>query len=192
MPKLGARPIVVYCSIWRSPSELPAARPLADVALDTDWLAVLVIDHVDLGQLDEQRRAVMHFELHLQAAADKLLGRDAVHALRPWAHELDAAARDDECLESVRAQVCEQLQHRLIDHFRLEPARPRMSGCCDPLPDGVVEFIGSHAGMRRCHQLHQAFHARCGDGFHIALEQRGEWLPRFPFGMLGREGLHTI
>ena len=43
--------------------------------------------------------------LHLGAAADDLLRRDAVDALDPRAHELHAAARDDEGLEAVGPQV---------------------------------------------------------------------------------------
>ena len=58
----------------------------------------------------------------LAAAADDLLGRDAIDLLRPRPHELDAAAGNNEGLEAVRAQIGEQLEHRLIDHLRVEAA----------------------------------------------------------------------
>ncbi len=63
--------------------------------------------------------------LHLGAAADDLLGRNAVDLLRPRAHELDAAAGDDEGLEAVRAQVGGQFEHRLIDHLGKQPLGDR-------------------------------------------------------------------
>ncbi len=58
-----------------------AIGPAADVLLDADRLAGLVVDEVDLRQLDEHRLAVAHLELHLAAAADDLLGRDAIDLL---------------------------------------------------------------------------------------------------------------
>ena len=58
-----------------------------------------------------------HLELRLAAAADDLLGRDAIDLLRPRPHELDAAAGNDEGLETVGAQIGEQFDHGLIDHL---------------------------------------------------------------------------
>ena len=76
----------------------------------------------DLRQPHEHGLAVAHLVLRLDAAADDLLGRDAIDLLRPRAHELDAAAGDDEGLEAVRAQVGEQFDHRLIDASRCRAA----------------------------------------------------------------------
>ena len=56
-------------------------RAPADVRVDADRLACLVIDEVDLGQAHEHRLAVAHFEFRLDAAADHLLGRDAIDFL---------------------------------------------------------------------------------------------------------------
>jgi len=47
---------------------------------------------------------------------------------RPTPHELDAAARDDEGLEAVRAQIAEQLDHRLVDQVGVGPVEPRVPG----------------------------------------------------------------
>ena len=69
----------------------------------------------------------------LAAAADDLLGRNAIDLLGPRAHELDAAAGDDEGLEAVRAQVGEQFEHRLIDHLGVELAGLRMLRRGDPV-----------------------------------------------------------
>ena len=82
----------------------------------------LVVDEVDLRRLQEHRLAVAHLELRHADAADDLLGRDAVDLLGEDAHEFDAAARDDEGLEAVGAQVGEQLEHRLVDAGRCTAA----------------------------------------------------------------------
>ena len=81
----------------------------------------------------------------LAAAADDLLGRNAIDLLRPRAHELDAAAGDDEGLESIRAQIGEQFEHRLIDHLGVEPLGLRMLRGGDPVLHDLVEFLGRHA-----------------------------------------------
>jgi hypothetical protein len=70
-----------------------------DPGLDAHWLALLVVDQIDLRELDEDGPSVAQFELQLAAASDNLLRRDAVDALRPGTHELDAAARHDVGLE---------------------------------------------------------------------------------------------
>ena len=74
------------------------------------------------GSLTQHGLAVAHLELHLAAAADDLLGRNAIHLLGQGAHELDAAAGDDERLEAVRPQVGEQFEHRLVDHLGVQAA----------------------------------------------------------------------
>lgn len=51
---------------------------MADVLVDREGHALLVVDEVDLGELDEGGRAVAQHKLQLAAAADDLLGRDAV------------------------------------------------------------------------------------------------------------------
>src|SRR5262249_4437050 len=75
-------------------------RASANVALYPDWLAFLVVDKIDLRQTDKHRFAVTQFKFCFDAAADDLLRWDAVSLLHPWAHELDAAAGDDEGLEA--------------------------------------------------------------------------------------------
>ena len=52
--------------------------PAADVLVDADRLAGLVVIEVQLRQTHEHGLAVAHFELRLDAAADDLLRRDAV------------------------------------------------------------------------------------------------------------------
>jgi hypothetical protein len=48
-----------------------------------------------VGLARENRFSVAYLELGLDAAANGLLGCDAVNALAPLAHELDATAHDD-------------------------------------------------------------------------------------------------
>ena len=74
----------------------------ADVLVDADGLVGLVIIEVQFRQTHEHRLAIAHFKLRLDAAADDLFRRDAINLFRPRAHELDAAAGDDEVLEAVR------------------------------------------------------------------------------------------
>jgi hypothetical protein len=63
----------------------------ADVLLDADGFAFLVVNKIDLRQFHEHGLAVAHLELEFAAAADDLFGRDAIDFLGPRAHELDAA-----------------------------------------------------------------------------------------------------
>ena len=53
-------------------------RPAADMLLDADRLAGLVVDEVDLRQPKQVRRAVLHLELRLDRRPHHLLRRNAV------------------------------------------------------------------------------------------------------------------
>jgi hypothetical protein len=79
-------------------------------------LPAFIIIEVQLRQPREHGLTFPHLERGLDAAANDLFGRDAINFFRPGAHELDAAAGNDESLETVHAQVGEQFDHRLIDH----------------------------------------------------------------------------
>ena len=89
--------------------------------------------------------------------------------------------------ETIGAQAGEQLQHRLIDHLRVEPARPRMSRRRDPIGSDLLEFLSGHAGMRGHHQLDDRRFAAGQRDIQIALERRGERLGLTPLGMLRRQ-----
>src|SRR5207237_6448670 len=75
--------------------------PSADVLIDADRFPGLVIYEIHFRQAYENRLAVARFILRLDAAADDLLGWDAVDLFRPRTHELDAAAGHDEGLKAV-------------------------------------------------------------------------------------------
>src|SRR5450755_35007 len=94
-------------------------RPAADMQIDADRFAGTVVDEAQLGKTHQHWLAVAHLELHLAAAANDLLRRNTVGFLGPGPHELDAAAGHDEGFEAIRAQVCRQFQHRLINHRRV-------------------------------------------------------------------------
>ena len=114
-----AVPAVAHCSICRSPSELPNAaigrRPMCR------WIPTglpsLSSIRSSSGSLMSTGLPSSDLELQLAAAPNDLLRRNAIDTLGPRAHELDAAAGDDEGLEAVRAQVGEEFQHRLVDHL---------------------------------------------------------------------------
>ena len=64
----------------------------ADVLLNADRFAHLVVDEVDLGKLDKNLLAVAQLDFQLAAAADDLLGRHSIDLLAEDAHEIDTAA----------------------------------------------------------------------------------------------------
>src|SRR6185295_5157615 len=82
-------------------------RPAADLAVDADRLARAVVDEDEVRAAPQHGLTVLHLELHLLLAADDLLGGNAVGLLGPGPHELDRAARDDEGLEAICAQISE-------------------------------------------------------------------------------------
>ena len=150
-------------------------------------LPALSSTKLDLGQAHQHRLAVPHLELRLDAAADHLLRGNAVDPLRPGAHELDAAARDDERLEAVRPQVGEQLEHRLVDHLGVEPPGPGMLRRRDPVGDDPVELLGGRAGVRGHGHLEERVLAARERRLHVALQHRREGLLVRPLRVLRGE-----
>ncbi len=114
----------------------------ADELVDADRFAFVVVYEIDLGDADQDRAILPHFELGFDAGADHLLGRDAVHVLDPGAHELDAASGDDVGPEIVGPQEIEKLQHGLVNHLGVETSGPGVAGAGNPVQD-------ESAGTRR-------------------------------------------
>ena len=167
-----------------------AQRPIC--WLMATGLSALSLLKLKLRQAHENRLAVAHLEPGLDAAADDLLRRDAVDALAPLTQELDAAARDDEVLEPVGAQVGEQFEHRLVGHFGEEPAGLRMLRGGDPILDDPPELHGGHARVGGHDDFEQRLVAGGERGPQVPLEQRGERFRGLPLGVLRRKGLHTV
>ena len=155
-------------------------------------LPSLSSNEINRGHLHGYRLAVAHFKLQLAAAAYDLLGRNAIDLLRPRAHELDSAARDDEGFEIVGAKVGEQFEHRLIDHLGERAPGLRILRRCDPVLHGLIEFRGRHPGVRSCDDFDDAALAACQGGFQIALEQRSKGFFVLPLRVLRREHLHAV
>ena len=139
--------------------------------IDGDGLAALVVVEVHFRQSHENGLAVAHFKFCLDAAADDLFRRYAVNPLRPRTHELDAAAGDDVILETVRAQISEYFEHRLIDHVGIGLAAFRMPGGGDPVFRYLLEFHRGHARMRRHDDFKQGALAAGHRFLIVALEQ---------------------
>ena len=165
---------------------------MADVLVDADRLAFLVVDEVQLRQPDQHRLAVPHLELRLDARADHLLGRHAIDLLGPWPHELDAAAGHDERLVAVCTQVRQQFDHRLVDHLEHRALRHRILRRRNPVLDDLLELVGRHAGVSRHHDLEQGLVASREGALDVALEHGRERLLRLPLRMLRREGLDAV
>ena len=72
-----------------------------DMGVDRDGLAFLVAKEVQLGLAHERRLAVLDDISGDDAAADHLLGRNAIDGIAEGAHELDAAAGDDRPVSNV-------------------------------------------------------------------------------------------
>lgn len=67
----------------------------ADATVDGNRLALLVINEVDLRETNDDRIAVAELKLRLHAAANHLLGRNAVDLLGEDTQELNATAGSD-------------------------------------------------------------------------------------------------
>ncbi len=163
-------------------------RAAADVLLNADGFAGLVIDEIQLRQSHDDGLTVAHFILRLDAAADDLVRRDAIDAFRPRPHELDAAAGDDEGLEAVGAQIGQQFEHGLIDHFCVEFPCLGMLRRGDPVGHNLLELLGGHARMSGHRHFQQRFFTAGERGLHVALEHRGEGFLVLPLRMLPARG----
>ncbi len=122
--------------------------PAANVLVDGDGFAVFITVEVQLRQTHEDGLTITDFKLCLDAAADDLFRRDAINLFRPGAHELDAAAGNDEVLETVGAQVGEQFEHRLINTLGVRPFVFWMFRGSEPVLDDLLEFHRGHARVR--------------------------------------------
>ena len=125
--------------------------------------------------------------------ADDLLGRNAVGLLSPRPHELDAAARHDERLEAISAQVREQFLHRHVDEIRVgpieaadaEPSRASRGSSCRSR-DG-------HAGVGDGREAAgSASDPIAASAVVIACHQRLECRIVLPLGMFRRRCLHLV
>ena len=132
----------------------------------------------------------LHLVLRLDRGADDLLGRNAVDALGPGPHEVDAAAGDDERLEAVGAQVGEHLEHRLVDEIGVEPLEARMPRGGEPVArrSSANSSVVMPAWVA-INDLHQAFSPPAASGLEVAGEHGREGLLVFHSGMLRRQRL---
>src|SRR4051812_44621188 len=162
-------------------------RPATDMLLDADGLAGLVVDEIGLRQLNENRLSPPDLELQFAAAADHLFRGDAIHLFAEDAHEADSAAGDNKGLESISAEISEQFEHRLINHFTVQFSGSRMLCRGNPFMDGACEFLGSHTRVGRRHDLQNSRLAAGERRFEIALEERDEGFLVLPFGVLRRQ-----
>jgi len=106
--------------------------------------------------------------------------------------ELDPAARNDEGLEAVGAQVVEQLDHGLIDEADVGPLEPRVSFGADPLARDAFEGFRRHAGVCRCDGIDDILLASRQCALNVTIQQRSERLLGLPFRMARGEQLDAI
>lgn len=166
--------------------------PATDVGVDAHGLARLVVDEGDLRQAHDDRAVRAHLVLRFDARTDDLLERHAVDRLGPGAHELDAAAGNDEGLEAVGAQIRQKFEHGLVDHLRVELPRLWMAGRGDPVLDHPLEVRRGHACLGGHGQCDEGLVAAGQHALEVPLKDRGEGFLSFPFRMLWGKGLDPV
>src|SRR5262245_22213306 len=91
-------------------------RAAAYEAIDSDRLARPVIDELDLCLLHEDGLTITcRLEFGHARRADDLLRWNSVDLVCPGTHELDAAAGDNVGLETIRPEILQELDHRLVN-----------------------------------------------------------------------------
>src|SRR5271155_3041398 len=105
-------------------------RPLADEQVDPDGLTRVVVDEEHLRLSQQYRLAMAVLVLGQDTRPHHLLRRDIVDTLTVNAHELLTATSDYVSLEAIGAQVIHDLQHWLIDKFRMESLESGILGGC--------------------------------------------------------------
>jgi hypothetical protein len=86
---------------------------------------IVVIQH-ELGLFDQDRLAVLGIVVFDgQRRADHLLRRDAVDLLGIQTYEILTEARDNVGLKTIRSQIAQHFQHRLIGEFGVGPLPAR-------------------------------------------------------------------
>src|ERR1035437_6712747 len=104
----------------------------SDVLVDGHGFADVVVDKIQLWEPGQAGNAADHLKLGDDAAADDLLGRNAVDLLCPDAHKLNSPSGDDKCFEAIGAQIGEEFHHRLENHLRVGTIEFWMFGSGDP------------------------------------------------------------
>ncbi len=125
-------------------------------------------------------------------AADHLLGRDAVNALRIDAHEILPAAGDDVRAVADAAKIFEKLDLRRIDEFGVRPLPARIARFRDPFGDLVAERVDVHAGQGRGGDLDQRLEAQLRDRFAIPRQHGAERLDLGKLGLRLHQRRHAI
>src|SRR6266566_8781365 len=167
--------------------------PAADERVDSFRFARPVIDEQDLRLAQELRLSISGELISGDGrGAHHLLGWNAVALVGEDSHELDAAARNDEGLETAFSQIGEDLQHGLINEICVGPVEARMAGGREPLSDDSGKFLGAHAAMAHRHDLHEALLTRSEQRLLVARKHSCEGLLLFPFWMLRRERLYPV
>ena len=151
--------------------------------LDADGFAGLVVDEVDLRQLHEHRLPSRSSNFVLMLLPMTCSG-GMPYTAPSTAHELDAAAGDDEGLEAVRPQIGQHFEHRLVDHLR-EGAPSSGARGGDPVGDDLLELLGRHPGVRGHRHFKQGVLA-AGEPFHVAFSTEANGSFFFHSGMLRR------
>src|SRR5262249_37788621 len=146
-------------------------RAFANVPINADRLAILVVDRIYLRQTPDHEPAAFHTRLALQFAAYNLFNRDTVDLRREDAHEINRAAGTNPGLEAIPAQVGEQLDHWLVSdlcewaiQFRVSPPFE------EPARLGGKPLL-RHPGLRGDKQIQERLLTSLAKVGHVAFER---------------------
>ena len=128
-----------------------------DELVDAGGFACFVVDEEVLHCFDQHGAVVAQFVDHAGVRSDDLLGWNTVNALAEDAHEIGASAGDEECFESVGAEVREQFEHGLVGQLIIRTVEARVLGRGEPRAYAVREFDGGHAGAGQLNDAEKSF-----------------------------------
>ncbi len=156
-------------------------RPLADLQRDIGGFVLFVVEAVD-ARLAPDRVPLGGFaKAQCQPGANHLLWRDAVVVRGERTHEVGGGTRAQPGLVALRAQMGEQLEHRLVDAVAQRRAAAGMTGGREKAPRLVLERFDRGVAVHGVQQLQRRgvaalqVAARIGEEFAVGAlrAQRG-------------------
>ena len=116
--------------------------------MDPNHLGRTVVKGKKLRLADQHATAGPDLIRKFDLGSDHPFRRNTVGLLREDPHEIDTPTGDDPSGKTVRLEIPEEFDHRLINHRRIGPARNRMFCVPKPRFRGRRERRGGGSRMR--------------------------------------------
>src|SRR5262249_14382073 len=169
------------------------ARSTANHQMNALGLARLVIVQEQFRLLREERLAVLVIaKLRAARGSDDLFGRHPVHLLAVNTNEILAAAGYNVRPETIGTQILHDLEHRLVDEFRVRTIPARVCGAGQPLLHLAFKVVHRHSGQRRREDFLKLRERQLRDGLAVAREDRLERLDVLELRILLDNGGNAI